>query len=97
VHRRIGAPASDGGEEAAMARIRPLEPSEVGPALAAIFEQMRGQGGNVSNLLRTIAYRPAVAETAAAHLRTVLETGTVDERLKEMLAVRVSQINNCAH
>jgi AhpD family alkylhydroperoxidase len=30
-------------------------------------------------------------------MRAIFSTGTVDERLKEMLAVRVSQINHCAY
>jgi alkylhydroperoxidase family enzyme len=44
-----------------------------------------------------MALRPAIMETAEAHLRAVFETGSVEARLKEMLAVRVSQINDCAY
>ena len=40
---------------------------------------------------------PEIAATADAHLQAIFNTGTVEKRLKEMLAVRVSQINDCAY
>jgi alkylhydroperoxidase family enzyme len=80
-----------------MPRIRPIEPEEAGPEARAIFERFRAERGNIPNMFRTMALRPAIMETANAHLRAVFDTGTVDVRLKEMLAVRVSQINDCAY
>jgi alkylhydroperoxidase family enzyme len=80
-----------------MARIRPLGPEEVGPEARAVFERFRTQRGNIPNMFRTMALRPEIMLTAEAHLRAVFETGTVETRLKEMLAVRVSQINDCAY
>jgi alkylhydroperoxidase family enzyme len=80
-----------------MARIRPLGPDEVGPEARAVFERFRTQRGNIPNMFRTMALRPDIMLTAEAHLRAVFETGTVETRLKEMLAVRVSQINDCAY
>lgn len=80
-----------------MARIRPLNPDEVGPQTRAMFDRLRQERGNTPNMFRTMALRPEVAETAEAHLRAVFETGTVEARLKEMLAVRVSQINDCMY
>jgi alkylhydroperoxidase family enzyme len=44
-----------------------------------------------------MAYRPEIAATADAHLQAIFEGGTVEKRLKEMLAVRVSQVNDCAY
>ena len=78
-----------------MARIRPLEPEEVGPEARAIFERFLQTRGNIPNMFRTMALRPELMATAEAHLRAVFTTGTVELRLMEMLAVRVSQINNC--
>ena len=62
-----------------------------------LFESFRRERGNIPNMFRTMALRPEIAETAAAHMRAVFSTGTVETRLKEMLAVRVSQINDCAY
>ena len=80
-----------------VARIQPLNPDEVGPETREMFDRLRRERGNVPNMFRTMALRPEIAETAAAHMRAVFETGTVEQRLKEMLAVRVSQINDCMY
>ena len=80
-----------------MARIRPLDAGEVGPEMDELFARLRRQRGNIPNMFRTMALRPEIAETAVAHMRAIFSTGTVETRLKEMLAVRVSQINDCAY
>jgi alkylhydroperoxidase family enzyme len=80
-----------------MARIRPLDPGEAGPEMDQLFERFRQRRGNIPNMFRTMAYRPEIARTAAAHLAAIFDIGTVDTKLKEMLAVRVSQINDCAY
>ncbi len=80
-----------------MARMRPLNPEEVGPTTRDLFASFERERGNVPNMFRTMARRPQIAETAAAHMRAIFATGTVAERLKEMLAVRVSQINDCMY
>ena len=80
-----------------MARIPPVEPEEAGVELRALFQSFQRERGNVPNMFRTMGLRPEIAETAAAHLRAIFSTGTVDARLKEMLSVRVSQINHCAY
>ena len=80
-----------------MPRIRPLEPEEVGPEVGTMFDEFQQQRGNIPNMFRTLAYRPRIALTAAAHMDAIFNTGTVDPRLKEMLAVRVSQINDCVY
>jgi len=80
-----------------MARLRPLDPDEVNPEAREAFDRFLAERGNIPNMFRTMARRPEIMLTAEAHLRAVFKTGTVDERLKEMLAVRVSQINDCMY
>ena len=80
-----------------MARMRPLNPDEAGPESQAVFESFQRQRGNIPNMFRTMARRPEIMTTAVAHMQAVFNTGTVEKRLKEMLAVRVSQINDCAY
>jgi alkylhydroperoxidase family enzyme len=60
-----------------------------------MLEEFQRERGNMPNMFRTMALRPEIATTAAAHMRAIFKTGTVDQRLKEMLAIRVSQINHC--
>jgi alkylhydroperoxidase family enzyme len=78
-----------------MPRIRPVDPDNASPVVEGMFDRLRRQRGNVPNMFRTMALRPEIALTAEAHLNAIFNTGTVDRRLKEMLSVRVSQINQC--
>lgn len=80
-----------------MPRIRPVEPRDADSRSQTLFDSFLAERGNIPNMFRTMALRPEIAETAAAHLRAVFNTGTVEQRLKEMLAVRVSQINGCKY
>ena len=80
-----------------MPRIRPLRPDEVSPETRATFDRFYAQRGAIPNMFRTMALRPEFMATAEAHMNAVFNTGTVDPRLKEMLAVRVSQINDCMY
>ncbi|SCY27514.1 carboxymuconolactone decarboxylase family protein [Alkaliphilus peptidifermentans] len=80
-----------------MAKITPLETSEVDQQAKKIFDEFMEQRGNIPNMFKTLAYRPQLLETAHAHFKAILFTGTVDIKLKEMLAVRVSVMNECAY
>ena len=80
-----------------MPRIKPLNPEDVDPETQMIFARYQRDRGNIPNMFRTMAHRPEIAATADAHLQAIFNTGTVEKRLKEMLAVRVSQINDCAY
>lgn len=46
-------------------------------------------------LFRTMGHRPEIMQQSMQLLQTVMRTGTVEPRLKELLAVRVSQVNHC--
>lgn len=81
----------------AMPRIRPLGPDEAAPEAREVLEKFQNERGNMPNMFRTMALRPAIMKTASDHLDAIFNTGTVEKRLKEMLAVRVSQINDCQY
>ena len=51
----------------------------------------------MADLFRIMAHRPAIMQQAARLLETTMREGTVEPQLKELLAVRVSQINDCAY
>ncbi len=80
-----------------MARIEPVPPEELGPEERAALADVQARRGEMTTLLATMAHRPALMTTLAAHLAAVFETGSVEPALKEMLAVRVSQINDCGY
>jgi alkylhydroperoxidase family enzyme len=78
-------------------RISRLERSQVDSATAGIFDKFQKERGNVPNMFRTVAHRPEYLRTMIAHFRTVMNTGTISTKLKELLVVRVSQINRCRY
>ena len=76
-----------------MSRISRLDRSEVSPDLAALFDNVFAQRGNVPNMFRVMAHRPEIFATMQAHFGAVLSTGTVPTKLKELIIVRTSQVN----
>jgi len=46
-------------------------------------------------LFGVMAHRPAIMQHAQQLLEATMREGTVDDTLKELLAVRVSQVNDC--
>jgi alkylhydroperoxidase family enzyme len=80
-----------------MARISRLDRSQVSPETGEIFDHFLKVRGNIPNMFRTAAHRPELLRTMIQHFRAVMETGTVPAKLKELLFVRVSQINRCEY
>jgi uncharacterized peroxidase-related enzyme len=76
-----------------MSRISRVERSQVGPELNALFDKIFAERGNVPNMFRVMAHRPEIFSTMQAHFAAVLNTGTVPRRLKELIIVRTSQLN----
>jgi alkylhydroperoxidase family enzyme len=50
---------------------------------------------NMERLFRVMANRPEIAEQARKLLEVTMRSGSVEPKLKELLAVRVSQVNHC--
>jgi alkylhydroperoxidase family enzyme len=70
-----------------MSRIPPLKidlPDNDGLAFASM-----------GTLFRTMAHRPDIMQQSMELLQTVMRGGTIEPKLKELLAVRVSQVNHC--
>ena len=78
-------------------RISRLDKSQVDQPTAEIYDVYLKERGNVPNMFRTVAHRPEILRTMIAHFRAVMNTGTVPAKLKELVIVRTSQINNCEY
>jgi len=78
-----------------MPRITRLEPSQVDDDVRQIFDAFMKERGNVPNMFRTVAHRSLILKTMIAHFKAIMGSGTVGPKLKELLFVRVSQINHC--
>jgi uncharacterized peroxidase-related enzyme len=76
-----------------MSRISRLDRNQVTPDIAALFDKVFAHRGNVPNMFRVMAHRPEIFSTMQAHFAAVLNTGTVSTKLKELIIVRTSQVN----
>ncbi|MGA2349288.1 MAG: carboxymuconolactone decarboxylase family protein [Terracidiphilus sp.] len=76
-----------------MSRISRLDRSEVGTEMATLYDKIYAVRGNVPNMFRVMAHRPEIFKTMQAHFAAVLSTGTVPAKLKELIIVRTSQVN----
>jgi uncharacterized peroxidase-related enzyme len=80
-----------------MPRISRLNRSEVSADLTPVYDKFLRDRGNVPYFFRTLAHRPEIFRTAAAHMEAVLKTGTLPTKLKELVVVRTSQLNCTAY
>ena len=71
-----------------MSRIPPVEDLQLPAGSTVPFDAM-------STLFQTMAHRPEIMQGSMQLLEAVMRSGTVEPRLKELLAVRVSQVNYC--
>ena len=76
-----------------MSRISRLDRAEVRPQIAELYDKVFAQRGNVPNMFRVMAHRPEIFATMQAHFAAVLNTGTLPTKLKELIIVRTSQVN----
>lgn len=81
-----------------MPRILPLHPDDAPAEARPVLEEFFMTRNSVPNMFRTYARRPAAMKTAADHMAALwgAET-TADPKLKELLSVRVSILNDCKY
>lgn len=80
-----------------MPRISRLDRSQVSPEVGEIYDNFMKVRGNIPNMFRTMAHRPELMRTMVAHFSAVMASGALPTKLKELLFVRVSQINHCEY
>lgn len=80
-----------------MPRLSKLSPEQVDSDARQVFDVFLKERGNVPNMFRTVAHRPEIMKTMTAHFRAVMNSGTVEKKLKEMIGVRVSYLNHCEY
>lgn len=52
---------------------------------------------SMSQLFQVMGHRPELAQHTLALLEATMRGGTVEPQLKELLAIRVSQVNHCVY
>lgn len=68
-----------------------IQPSD----LAHLPDFATDGSSTMTRLFQTMALRPELARDAMQLVETAMRTGTVETQLKELVAIRVSQVNNC--
>lgn len=68
---------------------------EKGPEVEETYAMLQKTFGRVPNLFKTLALRPPVMKATLDLLGSLMLGGTVDRKLKEKVALKVSSINKC--
>ncbi|HWB67838.1 MAG TPA: carboxymuconolactone decarboxylase family protein [Mycobacteriales bacterium] len=80
-----------------MALVPYVEEAEATGVVKEVFDDIKASRNlaEVPNFWRAIAHHPEYLKAEWTKLRTILETGVLDRKTKEMIAVAVSATNNC--
>ncbi|MGK7877231.1 MAG: carboxymuconolactone decarboxylase family protein [Xenococcaceae cyanobacterium] len=78
-----------------MAQIKALTDEEVSPEVQEIFEEIQRAFGKVPNLFRTAAHFPPLLKANWEKFKAVMVGGHLSRKLKEIIALLVSQDNGC--
>ena len=76
-----------------MARIPAIDPAQADASLKGLFDDFIRERGAVPNMFRTLGHDPEVLKTWFAAFRATMREGEVTTRMKEMITVRVSKLN----
>ena len=77
-------------------RIQPVDPDQATGATKQLFAEIRTKVGLVPNLFRVFATAPAALEGLVG-LGSALSRGSLDEKIREQLALAIAESNLCAY
>jgi uncharacterized peroxidase-related enzyme len=80
-----------------MSRISLVGRSGAAGAAREAFERKIAERGNIPNMYRAFAHRPWLLTTMDAHFAAVMGSGSVALKLKELLALQTSLVNECRY
>ena len=80
-----------------MTTARMIPDEEATGLVREVYDDIKAARGlaEVPNFWKAIAHRPEYLRDEWFKLRHILETGSIDRKVKEMIAVAVSATNNC--
>ncbi|HXG40459.1 MAG TPA: carboxymuconolactone decarboxylase family protein [Candidatus Limnocylindrales bacterium] len=80
-----------------MTLVRLLEPEEADPAARATLDDIATRYGTVLATWRALLHRPPIFVAYVPYLRAVAGPGVVEQRTKELAALRVAIANHCRY
>lgn len=75
------------------ARVTLLERDAVTPEVAQMYDALLAQRGVVPNMFKVLAHHPGIAQGVAGFLKPLLSDGALTGWYKELVAVRISILN----
>jgi len=78
-------------------RIPLLEHDSASPETQKIYDALLAARGVVPNMFKILGYRPEIAQGVAGFLKPLLSDGALPGFYKELIAVRISQLNQSAY
>lgn len=79
-----------------MTRILPMNAADADPRTTAFLDAVQKKMGTVPNMIATMAKSPAVGEAFLAMSQS-LAGGALPARLREQLALRIAEANECGY
>jgi len=80
-----------------MARIEGISDSETNEDVQQIFEEQKKRHGFVSNTAKIFAIGPTIQKGVQAIAQGIQESGLITPDLRNLVCVRVAQINGCPY
>lgn len=77
--------------------VKLVDPADAPPETQAAFEAGAQAYGKVLDAWRMIAHNPGAFEAYFPFVRSVFAPGALDQRIKELTAVRVTLLNHCRY
>jgi AhpD family alkylhydroperoxidase len=77
--------------------VRLVERDEAPPDVQAVFDSGQAQYGKLLNTWRALANRPEIFVAYLPYLRSIVGPGALDQRIKELVQVRVVVLNHCRY
>ncbi|RMD83297.1 MAG: hypothetical protein D6815_06950 [Candidatus Dadabacteria bacterium] len=78
-----------------MAYIRHIPPSRASGRLAYVYREIRAEVARIPNLMQVFSLRPDTMQSVFHTWMASMWRGTVERKLKELVAVVVSKVTNC--
>ncbi len=80
-----------------MSRIATVDPASVDSQVEEIFTEIHAAFGRIPNLFKTYAHHPPLLEANWYKVKRVMMEGVLPRKVKESIAVLVSQDNSCSY
>lgn len=80
-----------------MPQIEPVNPEKASDEIKQIYEELKKTKWRVPTMYQVLAHHPQVLKAHEAYFDAVMNKGVLDRKLKEKIAFKVAQLNECSY